>query len=215
MLKQFRDYLRAKLQEGLWFPRLTVILEFALRRLSICQRFKDWLTNPNEKSPRGASELYQLCGLTLAFVWLAFIKLPVEPLSVAWVRYIGAAFAIYRVLEFLIFGLHWVFVARGKLHAVRRSLAGFVLNLVEVALYTSITLILIDCAPPTGSQWAVMYQNLAATFGLGLAPTAAACCCRVMTHLELITAGTLVSITIASLVGGVLREEVDPPNGAA
>jgi hypothetical protein len=175
-----------------------------------------WLKEPSEeKTPRGASELYQLIGLLIGTTWLLVITIPIQPLSFWLVRLIAALLAAYRVLEIFLFSLHWTFVAKAKLHGVRRSLASFILNLLEVALYSSIIIILAACAPPSASTWTVVYDNLRAVFSLGLPATEAFTVCRIIGHFELVIAGTLLLITVASLVGGVLRGEVEPPSDGA
>ena len=141
-------------------------------------------------------------------VWLLLIEQPNAMLSLAWVRYVGVAIIAYRILEIFLFVLNWVFAQEGDLlHGVRRSLAGFILNIFEVALCTSIVLILTDCVVVPDSQWGVVYKNLTASFGLSLVPTVDSTCCRVIAHFQLTTAGILLTAAVASLVGGILRKE--------
>jgi hypothetical protein len=148
-------------------------------------------------------------------LWIAVIRWSVPGLATTPIRVIGAFVAIYFIVEILIFSVHWVFVETARLHSVARSLAAFIVNLLEIGLLSSIALVLLDCAPSSTSQWTIVYQHLATTFGLQLMPTVSRAVCGAVTHLELITAGTVLTIAVASLVGGVLRDAVGQSDGAA
>lgn len=94
------------------------------------------------------------------------------------------------------------------MHAIRRSLVMFIVNIFELSLYSTVVLILINCSEKIYSQWLILYENLSANFSLSLSPSINSTCCSITTHFQLITAAALISITIASLVRG-LREEID------
>jgi len=200
-----RTWLSEKLKDGFWVPIFIAIIRHLYERGSIGYRFKQWLRTDG-KSPCGASELYQVCWFVTAVLWLSLIKHPVSLLSETWIRNLGALIAAYRVLEIVLFALHWVFVAEDeKLHGVRRSLAGFLLNIVEVSLYASIALLLTQCASAVKSQWAIVYNSIKATFGLSLPQTVDNLVCHVSAHIQLVAASILLSLVVASLVGGLLR----------
>src|SRR5213593_3869281 len=101
-----RIWLSSKLGRGFWFPAFVVALTFVYQRASVGYCFKRWLRT-NEKSPPGASELYQVFWLALTLVWLASINGRVSLLADAWLRYAGAAVAGYRIVEVLLFAFHW------------------------------------------------------------------------------------------------------------
>jgi hypothetical protein len=207
MMNRMRAWLSLKLQKGFWFPCVTKALSFLYEKYSLGYRFKVWLKNDSE-NPSGASELYQACWLLIALLWISFIWWPNELLSEAWARYIGVAVAGYRVSEIMLFALHWIFVSETeKLHSIRRSLAGFILNIVEIALYTSLVVIFTNCEVQAESQWHIVYSHLSAAFGLSLPPTAQPVGCRMVAHAQLAVSSVLFSIAVASLVGGVLRGE--------
>lgn len=200
-----RAWLSKKLKNGFWVPVFITLIRHLYERGSIGYRFKQWLKTDG-KSPRGASELYQVCWLVTAVLWLSLIKLPVSLLSETWARNLGVLIAAYRILEIVLFALHWVFVTEDeRLHGVRRSLAGFLLNIVEISLYTSIALLLMQCETAVESQWAMVYSNIKATFGLSLPQTANNPICHVSAHSQLVAASILLPLVVASLVGGLLR----------
>lgn len=206
-MSRLRTWLSRKLKRSFWFPCIVCALKYLYEKLSLGYRFKIWL-NVDSESPRGASELYQACWLFVALVWIYFIWFPSEMLSSVLVKYMGVIIAGYRVSEIVLFALYWVFVSEmEKLHSIRRSLAGFILNMVEIALYMSIVVMLIDCEIQAKSQWKVLYNHLSATFGLSLPLTAELTSCRVVAHTQLVVSAVLLSIVIASLVSGILRKE--------
>ena len=219
MLTKIRNWLRTKLSAGFWFPLLQAAIGFLYTRFSVGYRFKRWLADSGDP-PRGASELYQAVLLAVAITWLALIDTAPHPLlRDAGFRICGAAVVLYVVTELFLFSLHWTFVDTGKLHAVRRSLAGFLLNLVEIAFYFSIAFSLLACPGPSTTQWGLLYDNVRAVFTLQLPIDAPAPRCRTLAHYEVIVAATLLVIVIASLVGEVVRKEKDhsqsPTSGAA
>jgi len=207
IMNRLRTWLSRKLKSGFWFPCVVCALKYLYEKFSLGYRFKVWLSVDSE-SLRGASELYQACWLFVALVWICFIWFPSEMLSGAWVKYMGVIIVGYRVSEIVLFALHWVFVSEmERLHGIRRSLAGFILNMIEIALYISIVVILMGCEVQAESQWEVFYNHLSATFGLSLPLTAKLTSCRVVAHAQLVISAVLLSIVIASLVSGILRKE--------
>lgn len=206
-MSRLRDWLSRKLQKGFWFPYATKALKFLYEKLSLGYRFKVWLRSGSE-NPRGASELYQVFWILVVLVWISLIWRQNEVLSDAWALRIGIAIAVYRLADIMLFALHWIFVAETeKLHSIRRSLAGFILNIVEISLCTSVVVILTNCQIQTESQWDIVYNHLSAAFGLSIPATGQAACCRVVAHAQLIVSAVLLAIAVASLVGGVLRGE--------
>lgn len=191
------------LEQGFWFPRLTRLLS-AIYRYLPGTIFNRWLNDV-----AGASELYQFIMLLIAVVWLSFVQMPLHPVfATAPFAMIGIFLAVIRPSEILLFSLHWVFVANDPLFSVRRSLACFFLNLLEIAFFFAIMSQLASCSLIPSSPWSVVYGNLAAIFKLELVPRPpGASWCSFLAHYQVIVAGVILPITIASLVGGVLRSE--------
>jgi hypothetical protein len=202
-----RRWLSKALRNGLWFRPFTNLLTFLNNRVSLSNRLKRWLSHEGINPP-GAAELYQLFWLFSLLFWLLVIDREVPWLSQPWVRGIAMAIAAYRIFEILIFALHWVFSAKDEqLHSTRRSLALFLINIIEISLLTSVILTLAGCQTGASSTWSLVYNNLAASFGLSLVQTSGPSVCSFGVHAQVIIAGMLLSIAVASLVGGVLRSE--------
>jgi len=207
MLTRIRDWLRTRLIEGFWFPRFQALIRFLHTKLSLGYHFKRWLADGGE-APRGASELYQSVLLGLGLLWISLMDIsPLPLLRTTGVRFLGLAVAMYPVTELLLFALQWTFVDIGRLHAVRRSLAGFLLNLFEIALYFSIAFSLMGCLTQSTTKWVLIYDNLRSVFTLQLMTDAKRLCCSALAHYQVIVAATLLVIVIASLIGAVVRKE--------
>lgn len=207
MIERLRLWLSGKLDDGFWFPTFKKTLTYLYEKFSLGYRFKRWLKT-KDKSPAGASELYQLCWLVTALLWVALIEVSAPPLSTVYARRLGVVIATYPIVEVTLFTLHWVFVEEEEtLHSVRRSLAGFTLNLIEIALYASVVRILAACVPRLDSPWHVVHENLKVTFTLSYPSTTEVACCHVVSHGQLAVAAMLISVVVASLVNGVLRKE--------
>jgi len=220
MLTSARDWLRTKLSAGLWFPWLQAAIRFLYTKFCLSYRFKTWLADGRDPPP-GASELFLAVVLALGVIWFSIIDAALHPLlRAAGFRVLGVGIVLYVVTDLFLFSLHWTFVDTGRLHAIRRSLAGFLLNLIEIALYFSIAFSLLACPAPSTKHWTLLYDNLRAVFTLQLAIDAKeAPTCYLLAHYEVIVAATLLIIVIASLVGEVVRKEKDqserPTSGAA
>lgn len=207
MIERFRLWLSDKLDDGFWFPTFRKTLTYLYEKFSLGYRFKRWLKT-KEKSPAGASELYQLCWLVTALLWVALIEVSVPLPSTVYARGLGVVIATYPIVEIMLFTLYWVFVEKEEtLHSVRRSLVAFILNLIEIALYASVVRILTVCTPRLDSPWRVVHENLKATFSLSYPSTTEVAWCHVVSHGQLAVAAMLISVVVASLVNGVLREE--------
>ena len=209
MLEQIRTRLRASLEKGFWFPRFCAIIDFAYSRFSLGAHFNRWLANGGD-APKGVSELYQVVLVLIGFVWVLVVDSPIHPaLTSQPLQLVGILIALYWITELFVFSLHWTFVATGELEAIRRSLATFLLNLVEIALFFAIVFTLTGCRSMTG--WTAIYDSITSVFNLRLVAVQDNLCCRVAAHYEIIVAGTLLAIIIASLVGAVVRPEKHAP----
>jgi hypothetical protein len=207
MLKQLRTWLQKRLVVGFWFPCFQTAIDLAYNYLSLAQCFNRWLTD-GRKVSRGASEFYQFVLVIIGIFWVTFIDSPVHPVFTnRFFRFVGCVIALYLVTELFLFSLHWTFVATGKLHSVRRSLAGFLVNLFELALYFSIIFNLAGCQKNYTKGWNAVYENLNSVFNLELVAVREIAVCRIAAHYETVIAATLLVIVIASLVGAVVRPD--------
>jgi hypothetical protein len=134
--------------KGLWFPAFQWVLENAHSRLSVYAYVNRWVKGDRVGAPPAVSDGLQLLWVALGALWLTLIRTPTADTSFAeWMRYVGVSIALYHLtINILVFALHWTFVANGTLENFRRSLAGFFVNLFEVALFSTIVLILLGCA---------------------------------------------------------------------
>jgi hypothetical protein len=200
-LHDLRSSLQQRLKKGFWFPWLTRTLQ-AIYECLPGTKISKYLGNVP-----GASELYLIIGLGIGAVWLSVVRRPLVPvLASPIVAAIGILFLFLRATELFFFSLHWVFAARGDLESVRRSRASFFMNLAEIAILLSIMSFLAGCAH--SSPWLEFVDNLSAIFTLTPVdhPTGVSFC-GFQAYYQLVLAGLVLTITVASLVGGVLRNE--------
>ncbi len=206
-MNKLKSWLQKKLEKGFWFPCFQRALTFLHDRVSMGVCLGRWFENGGNPIA-GVSELYQFVIFLIGIVWISLINHP--PLSILAsrpVQVIGIILALYPVTELLIFSLHWTFVASEPLVAIRRSLAAFLLNLFEIAIYFSIVFILAQCEQPEKLGWTAVYDSVKSIFNTELIVVADTRCCNLLAHYELVIAVILLAIVIASLVGGVLRKE--------
>src|SRR5688572_14117560 len=110
MLTRIRNWLRARLTAGFWFPLFQRVIGFLYTRFSLGYHLKRWLANGGEP-PRGASELYQVVLLAGAITWVGLISGSGQPaLRTSGTWWLGVAAVLYVVTELFLFSLHWVFV---------------------------------------------------------------------------------------------------------
>lgn len=164
-------------------------------------------------APAWIAELYQLLCLLLAGITIVFLPSVFASSNkiVFSVAFILAFFALYRLSEILFFTLHWVFIAKAKLKSYRRSLAAFIMNLVEVAaLYTILRMFAAPYTDVYASQWVLLYQNLVSVFTVSLAENIGNSITAVLlAHAQVVQAWILLLIVLAVVVGGITRGELD------
>ena len=205
MLERLRARLRASLEKGFWFPLFCWIIDTVYNRLSLGRFFNVWLANGGE-APRGASELYQFALVIVGLAWVWLVDSPIHPALTSWpLQFVGILVALYWITELFVFSLHWAFVAKGPLVAARRSLAAFMLNLIEIALFFAIVFALADCRDSDMAGWLTVYDSITSVFNLQLVTVRDTLGCHIAAHYEIIVAGILLVIIIASLVGAVVR----------
>lgn len=207
MLQRFRAWLRTTLKEGFWFPAFRYFVDRAYKRISLGNWFNRWLTD-GERAPSGATELYQFVLILIGAGWLFMVNRPAHPIFASQIFQVPGFFAaLYPITELFLFSLHWTFVATGELHSIRRSLAAFLLNLFELAIYFSIAFALAGCSKNYTAGWAAFYDNFRSIFNLELVAVRETAVCQFSAHYEIVVAATLLVIIIASLVGAVVRPE--------
>jgi hypothetical protein len=201
---QWRAVLHRRLEHGFWFPLFTTVIRRTYEHLSLCRRWNRFLRDVD-----GASESYQVVAVLAGAVWLALIRnaTPTILHTSAAVK-VGGFVALYRVTEIFVFSIHWVFVAELPLSRVRRSLAGFLVNLLELPVFFAIAFALLDCSVGRGSVWSLFYEHLRSVWTLDLTESCGGAGCRLLAHYEMACAGLVLLIVVASLVGGVLRPEL-------
>ena len=206
MLDRVRLALRSQFQGGFWFPWLQKSLAFLYKYACAGILFKNWLRGKDDKAQAVASEAYVLATLALGLVWIVFLhNWPGSFLASPKARFLGATIALYRVAEIEIVSLNWIFVATERLHGVRRSLALFAFNLVEVVVFSSITTSLLGCQTGAGTL-ENLREGAAAVFGLRLMSVVQPSC-QPIAYIQVVAAATLLSVVVANLVGTVAPPE--------
>ncbi len=156
-----------------------------------------------EDTPAWVSESYQLLSLFLGAMAL-FIFLP-RGLG-AWAWYLIIVLVLYRTLEILFFAAHWVFVETKPLHSYARSLMGFLLNLVEIAIFFSIVTLLLRCGSSGVGELQNFMNHAFGILTLGFeARVSLETKCNFVTLFELGTADFLILIVLASLAGQLAK----------
>jgi len=206
-----RECIRSKLQQilvkGFWFPIFQSFIELLIKRLSLCYKFKRWISD-GEDAPRGAAEIYQLAFTLIALVWLIFIPDMLNLFRcIRFIRFVSFVFSYYFIIEIMVFSLDWIFVADKPLKSYQRSLATFLLNIVQVAFLFSILFVLYDCHPLETTTIESIGENLNALFTIQLISVCDSSACIILSKLQRLVGGILMVIIVASLVGAVVREE--------
>jgi len=154
-------------------------------------------------SPRWVSELYQLASVASA-VALLFLA----PNNPEWALFPIAAYCIWRLIEIFVFALHWVFVARDPVESFRRSLFAFLVNVLEVALFTSILMVISQCAERGASRGELLYRNLASIFSFSvLNDFGTGVACWLLPRAELTIGWVLLLIALTVVISGITRRE--------
>lgn len=217
-----------KLPGTFYFGPLSCLLSF-LQRYVFClnYRAKKYVrTRCNAaKTPQWVSESIQIVWLLVGVAVLSCVNNGITERDLLIDKILGfpgvvndgivkgflVALVTYRLLEIVVFVLNWILVSEGneKLHSYRRALVGFFLNLIELAIYTTIIARFFSCwyMPASGLEAVIAsLSNLVSIGGGGGLPKG--CLCFGFSLVKAFGAWTIVAVTIASLVGGILREEV-------
>jgi hypothetical protein len=212
MFERVRGWLRPRLAQGFWYPSFRTLVGRIHSNCSLGHRFKRWLAAGEEEAPQGASELYQAIILLTALLWAALLRNPPYPVFAQPVlRDAGIVIAAYFILELFVFSVDWIFVAEKPLESYRRSLATFLVSLVEVAVLFFISFSLAGCYRNSIQPLLGSYQSLVGMASLQLVPVNETALCTVGAHFERLLAAVLMLIIVASLVGAVVREQKGDP----
>jgi hypothetical protein len=168
-----------------------------------------WFSRPPDGSPAAVSEVIQAFCIVSGIVWLACIRNPVHPaFSSELMRCVGIFVVAYHIIiDVLVFSLDWIFVATGPLENYRRSLAGFLLNLVEIAIFSAIAMLLAGCSPVNSSLWTLVGQQFTDVLQFAVSSGGEGRTCTAIPVVRNVTGGFLLLIVVASLVGGLLRQD--------
>jgi hypothetical protein len=120
-------------------------------------------------------------------------------------RIVGAWFAVYLMIDIFVFTVKWIFVDIVPLEDVRRSLFFFFINIFEIALFSSIALILFRCT--SKSPWCAVYESLRSIFKIELFEISDHCThvSKFVIHFQLIVGVLLILIVIAGLAGSIRK----------
>ncbi len=144
-------------------------------------------------------ELYQLAMVTLLLFGLWTMPADRTHWTIAWWFFVIVAH--YRLCEILVYSAKWLLVDTAPLHALRRSLVSFVINLAEIA--TCATIAGLKNTPQEyADRWFRVWANMGGAFKLE-APVLDA----PYNYWFSIEAGILVLFLLACAVGGIQRGE--------
>jgi hypothetical protein len=163
-----------------------------------------------KKEPPGyLSEYYVLARLILGTSWVLLINaLPIPFMSSCSARIVGAWFAVYLMIDIFVFTVKWIFIDIAPLEDVKRSLFFFFINIFEIALFSSIALILFGCT--SKSPWCAVYESFRSIFKIELFEISDHCthAGKFVIHFQLIVGVLLILVVIAGLAGPI-REVKD------
>jgi hypothetical protein len=197
---------RSLLTDGWFFSLFQPSIEFIskffpgfwLNFLYKCRKKKE--------PPCGLSDLYVLVCLILGALWLSLINIPPMPfMSSCSARVVGAWFAVYLMIDIFVFTVKWIFVDNAPVEDVRRSLFFFFINIFEIALFSSIALILFGCT--SKSPWCAVYESFRSIFKIELFEISDHCTHvgKFVIHFQLIAGVLLILVVIAGLAGSIRK----------
>jgi hypothetical protein len=207
MMSLIVKWLHQKLALGIYrgpFRRLVERCErLTLNRL-LKRRVQTILGLPDTDTPEWVSEIYQLLSLGIAIALLILARFAAPKIV-----FIVALIALYRPLEIFLFILNWVFVHSGPLHSYKRSLAGFMLNLVEVVIFYAAVYIGFGCMVPDQTTiCTALYSSvrISVTIGpvaMGEPPACTLCTTLIVT--QVVVSYLLIVVSIANVVGSLRK----------
>ena len=125
--------------EGVFLPFIALVV-YLIDRVSLNYWIRKWirkkwpviLPDNTRKVPAWISETYVLVSIAFSFFSLSSaVSLPVVSW---WISVVCVIWPIYRLVEMGGFVVGWVLVHKSPLHSIRRSLIGFLLNIMEICV---------------------------------------------------------------------------------
>jgi hypothetical protein len=164
---------------------------------------------PEEKAPVWSSELYQMFSLIFGVVLLV-----AACSGYVWLSCLSAIVALYRPFEIMVFAIRWVFAPKGLLHSYPRSLAGFIINIMEVVVFFAAAYIGFGLMNGCSPILTAVYSSARITVTIG--PFSTAEPPESLLAGALITAQIAISyfltvVVVASIIGALKRREVAQP----
>jgi hypothetical protein len=199
MLKWLND----KLSKGFYFPcmiKAISLLEKASLNYWAKKHVREKIAQ-REKTPPWVSESFQC--LFLVFGFFAFIFS--EWIYIEYLSYPIIVIFSYRIFEIFVFILVWIFATEKEvpLHSYRRSIASFLLNIVEVAIYFSIIAIW-SGGLKNSTKLNIFYKHMVGILTLSLPDTE----CTILSLGELFVSAFIILVVLGALVGALVRKEV-------
>ena len=192
---------------GFWFPRFRYVICFLHKFLSLRQR--QWVNRILTKYVKyepSRSGNYQIFWLFVGVIWIFLIELPILT-EWYWV-YPGICIALYRPMDIFLFTLDWLFVKEKPVENFRRSLAMFLLNMLEIGLYFSIVYILNNSSKSIVSVWSVVVRSVEAVFGLKyMADLNETYLNSMFSTIQIVISWFLYVVILANVVGSISRGE--------
>jgi len=151
------------LQYGIFLALLRITINFLEPRTSI-NRWLDWaysrffIRKPPDvdaKAPAWISDVYFIITFTSAILGINLATNTVTCLSLLFIFIV--IWPLYRLYEFALFVIGWIFVHSGPLRSIRRSLFGFFLNLFEIAILTTTLEIVIEKSNVV-DRWSLVFD---------------------------------------------------------
>lgn len=196
---------------GFWFPAVRWFLDRLFRTFSLGHRLNAFLDRKSLGGP-WVAEVYEMLSLVIGLLWIALIEWPVLT-TTAWIVF-GLLVVFYRVLEILLFTLHWLFVAEGPVQSYRRSLLGFLINLCEIGIFFTIAYLLLGCFETPKGAWSALLENLSSAFSLEkVSGLHQARWIQVIAWFQLAICWVLVVLIVANVVGAIGRGEKTQKSG--
>ena len=208
-----------KKRGGFWYPAIKRFLLLIFPKCSLGYYLN---TKFKRKSLGGpwVSEIYLCLGGIVGLIWIAVIDMPVPtslvpvltslPCRVFFVILTALSIFIsfYRVLEILLFSLHWLLVAKKPVESYGRSLLGFIFNLFEVGILFAFVYILFSLFDPPQDKLSALLKSVSSVFSLetisGLSNSRWP---QILALLQLLISWLLVVTIVANVVGSIHRGE--------
>jgi hypothetical protein len=158
----------------------------------------------DDPAPAWVSEVYQLVSLILASVLIA-----AAPHSNSAIKILMVLFAVIRLSEMFVFVLAWIFVHRSHVRSHRRSLAGFMVNFLEVVVFYGLIYVCLGLVKGPAPVSTALYTSIRTSVTIGpVSSTLEPPDCPYAGFVigsQMVLSFTLFSIVVANAVGAIQR----------